>query len=136
MIGYVILILLGIASGIFVAGGLFAFVTMIGVVQRMAVRSKTAKHAMLYEDVVIIGGSLGNLFYMFNWGIPGGYLSLILYGWFSGFYVGCLAFALAETLNVLPLLSKRVKLTIGLPYVILVFAIGKLVGSLVQFLNS
>ena len=52
----------------------------------------------------------------------------------TGIFVGVLAMALTEVLNVLPILLRRTRLTKGLPWLILAFALGKVVGSLVYFL--
>ncbi|MDD5936480.1 MAG: stage V sporulation protein AB [Clostridiales bacterium] len=122
------------SAGLLVAAGIFAFITMIGVVQRMAARSKTVKYITIYEDIVVLGGTLGNLVWLYQWHIPTGYFILALYGLFSGIYVGCLAFAIAEVLNVLPIFKKRVKLTVGMPYIILTFAIAKALGTFYQFI--
>ncbi len=126
--------MIGLSAGLLVAAGIFAFVTVIGVVQRMAARSKTAKYIQIYEDMVVLGGTLGNLFWLYQWHIPTGYFALCVYGFFSGVYVGCLSFAIAEVVNVLPIFVKRVKLTAGLPYIILIFAIGKLFGAFYQLI--
>lgn len=131
---WTLLALVGLAAGMMVAGGMFAFVTMIGVVQRMAARSKTAKFVHLYENLVIIGGTLGNLYFIFEWKVPLGVWMLAVYGLFAGVYVGCLSFALEEVLNVFPIFSKRMKLTKGISFIILMFALGKCFGALYQFL--
>ena len=52
----------------------------------------------------------------------------------SGIYVGCQAMALAEILNVFPILFRRAKLQLGLRYTVLAVALGKLVGSLWYFI--
>lgn len=136
VIRYILLGFVGLSAGLLVAGGMFAFVTMIGVVQRMAARSKTVPHVRQYEDLVVLGGTLGNLFFLYEWDIPFGYIILALFGLFSGIYVGCLAFALAEVLNVMPIFAKRVKLKVGLPYIVFIFAIGKSCGAFYQLILS
>ena len=45
-----LLLLTGLGGGILVAGGLFAFLALIGVVTRLAAGTKTAKFLMFYED--------------------------------------------------------------------------------------
>lgn len=52
----------------------------------------------------------------------------------TGIFVGVLAMALTEVLNVIPILLRRTRLTKGLPWLILAFALGKVCGSLVYFL--
>ena len=135
-IRYIILGFMGLSAGLLVAGGMFAFITMIGVVQRMSARSKTSKYITIYEDLVVFGATLGNLIFLYEWQLPFGYILLAMYGLFSGLYVGCLSFALAETLNVLPVFSKRIKLKIGLPFIILLFALGKTFGAFYQLVTA
>ena len=47
--------------------------------------------------------------------------------------LGCLAVALAEVLNVFPVLFRRANLKNGLGFLITAFAAGKTVGGLVYF---
>ncbi|MCI5502868.1 MAG: stage V sporulation protein AB, partial [Eubacterium sp.] len=54
-------------------------------------------------------------------------------GFFTGIFVGCLAGALAEVVNIIPILSRRVKLRKGFPYFVKAAAVGKCIGSLIQF---
>ena len=44
--------------------------------------------------------------------------------------------SLAETLKALPVISRRIRLAVGLQYVILSVALGKLFGCLVYFLGG
>lgn len=128
----VLLGFIGLAAGGIVAAGVFAFVTMLGVVNRLAARTKTVGHVMLYEDMVVLGGTIGNLLSIFKWQIPVGTWLLCFFGLFAGIYVGCQAIALAEALKVIPIFAKRIHLKVGLSYVVLVLAIGKGLGSLYQ----
>jgi stage V sporulation protein AB len=62
-----------------------------------------------------------------------GNLLLILFGLFSGIFVGCLALAIAEMLDTIPIFSRRIGFRHGLGFAILAVALGKLAGSLVYF---
>lgn len=132
----IILGFIGITSGAMVAAGLFAFITLIGVVERMAARSKTNKYVLLYEDMVLFGAICGNILSIFQFDFRIGTWILIVYGFFTGIFVGCLSVALAEVVKVIPVFAKRIKLRYGLPFVILAFAIGKFLGALYQFMTS
>lgn len=121
--------LTGIAFGAAVAAGLFAFITTVGVVTRLAAGTKTAKHVMLYETIAIFGVTLANGFDLFQWEILCGVVCRTLCGFFSGVFVGCLAAALAEVVNVLPVMTRRIRLKVGMPYLILAFALGKGFGA-------
>lgn len=121
--------LVGLSFGVAVAAGLFAFITTVGVVTRLAAGTKTAKYLMLYETVAIIGVALANGADLFRWRIPCGDICRIVCGLFSGVFVGCLAAALAEVVNVFPVMTRRIKLKVGMPYLVLAFALGKGFGT-------
>lgn len=131
-----LLAIIGAASGGLVAAGMFAFVTMIGVVTRMTAETRTIRYVMLFEDMVVIGAAVGNVLFFYNImlhaGVMGAFLE-VLFGFFSGVYVGCLSIALAEMLNVVPIFSKRVHLKRGLTAFVLTFAFGKLFGAFLDF---
>ena len=127
-----ILFLIGMSGGVVVAAGVFAFITMIGIFPRFAGRTHTASHIYLYETMVIWGGIIGNLIFVFDIHLPIKIIGLSLFGFFSGIYVGCLAIALAEVLNVFPIFVKRANITFGLPWIVLFLALGKSLGSFYQ----
>jgi stage V sporulation protein AB len=115
-----------------VAAGVFSFITLLGVVNRLASKTSTAKHIVLYENMVILGGILGNTWFVYQWDLPFGVIGLILYGLFSGIFIGCQAMALAEVLDVIPVFAKRIKIKYGMPYIVASIAIGKAVGAFFQ----
>lgn len=124
---------IGLCSGATVAAGVFAFITMLGIIPRLAARTNTANHILCYENAIILGGSLGNIWILF--GLPV-HLSLVMvmgFGFFSGIFVGCLYMALAETLRVLPIMVNRIQLKEGFPLVVAAIALGKLIGTLFQY---
>ncbi len=127
------LILLGFGSGIMISGGIYGFIAVIGIVPRMAQKTKTEKFVMLYEDFILAGGLFGALRMMFPFQVPIGIFSLGLFGLLAGVFVGCLAVSIAEVLDVIPVLSRRAKLKSGLAILIVVIAIGKMLGSLIFF---
>ena len=61
-------------------------------------------------------------------------LLLAAAGLSCGIFVGCLVMSLAETLKALPVLRRRLRLAVGLPYLLLAIAAGKCAGSLYYFL--
>ncbi len=125
----VVYYLTGISFGAAVAAGLFAFITTVGVVTRLAAGTKTAKHIKLYETIAIFGVTLANGFDLFQWEIFCGVIVRILCGLFFGVFVGCLAAALAEVVNVFPVMTRRIRLKVGMPYLVLAFALGKGFGA-------
>lgn len=130
-----LLAILGFSGGLSIAGGIFAFIVMIGVIPRMAGRTRTAWCCRSYENASLVGSTLGNIIVVFHLSVPVGYVGLGLFGLGAGVFVGCLAMALAEALNVVPIFSERIGLKQGFPYVILSLAIGKMLGTMLQMLG-
>jgi len=129
----ILLGVIGFSCGISVAAGTFAFITMIGIIPRLADRTKTAQHLFFYERMVIWGGTLGNLWGLYEYKLPLTPLFLCLYGLGSGVFVGCLAMALAEMLKALPIMVNRIQLKEGFPILITAIAIGKFAGTIFQY---
>ena len=140
----IVLFLAGLCAGGIIAAGVFAFLAIIGVFPRLIGKTGTGSHILLYETCVILGGALGNALDLFEFplcaggeraqGALPGLLFLALFGLSSGVFVGCLAMSLAETLKAFPVLSRRLRLTVGLPFLILAVALGKCAGSALSFL--
>jgi hypothetical protein len=59
---------------------------------------------------------------------------LIVFGFFAGIFVGCLALAIAEMLNSIPIFSRRTGFRHGLGIALLFAALGKMAGSIFYFL--
>lgn len=132
--------LFGFSAGGVVAAGVFAFLAIIGVFPRLMGKTGT-KRIFLYETAIILGGVLGNISDIFEIPIPlganlGSSLFLGIFGLASGIFVGCLVMSLAETLKSLPVISRRIRLAVGLQYLILSIALGKLAGSLAYFARA
>ena len=83
-----LLIMIGFSAGIIIAGGEVGLLIGLSIIPRYAGITHTGKHILLYEDSILLGTVLGNLFFLWKWQIPGGLLFLILYGLFSGLFLG------------------------------------------------
>jgi stage V sporulation protein AB len=129
---YIFLAMIGLTAGFVVAAGIYAFITLIGVLTRLAIRTNTANRIHLYEDLVVLGTAMGNIILLFEVKIPFGIVGLIVFGLFSGGFVGCLAIALEEVLQVFPVLTYRIRLKVGIPFIVLCLAIGKALGAFYQ----
>ncbi|MCT4596794.1 MAG: stage V sporulation protein AB [Vallitalea sp.] len=135
MIGsYILLIFIGFSGGVIVAGGVFAFIAIIGVVPRLAQKTCTQKYMTIYEDSIMIGGILGTIVMISDISLNIGIVATILYGFFAGIFVGSLAVSLAEVLDVIPILTRRLHIKIGMSFFIVSLALGKLTGSLLYWL--
>lgn len=132
-----ILVFIGLSSGGIIAAGVFAFLVMIGVFPRLIGKTGTKRHILLYGTVIMTGGVLGNIADLYEFPIPMyGFSTLFLsiFGLSVGVFVGCLVMSLAETLKALPVIGRRLYLAVGLQYLILSIALGKLAGSLAYFI--
>jgi stage V sporulation protein AB len=127
------LVFLGLTCGLAVASGVFAFITMLGIIPRLSARTNTATHIYLYETAIILGGTLGNIWILFELPLHLSWIMLGAFGLFSGMFVGCLAMALAEVLRVLPIMINRAQIKEGFPIVVFSIALGKMAGTLFQY---
>jgi stage V sporulation protein AB len=133
-IKYLLLIFIGLGSGFVISGAVFAFIASIGVVPRLAKRTRTEKYCVIYEETIAFGGLSGALLnflplrFNFKW-----YYFLPL--WFcNGIFIGCLAVCLAEVMDVVPIMARRVRLKTGIRLFVLALAVGKIVGAITYFL--
>ena len=125
-------------AGFAVAGGFIAFISLIGIVTRLAGLTKTANAIPAYENSMAMGLILFNILSLYlpnlRWIPPILALLIIHIGSFlTGIFAGCLAGALAEVVNIIPIFSRRVKLRKGFPYMVKAAAVGKCIGCLIQF---
>lgn len=138
VINRVILGWVAFGAGFAIAGGFIAFISLIGIVTRLAGLTKTANAIPTYENSMALGLILFNLLSLYHpnlrWIPHAAGLSLIHIGsFFTGIFAGCLAGALAEVVNIIPIFSRRVKLRKGFPYMVKAAAVGKCIGCLIQF---
>lgn len=127
------LIVFSIASGLMVSAGVFAFIAAIGIIPRMAWRTGTRHYVRFYEDIIVLGGLFGTTAMFVDYRLPPSEFLIGSVALFNGLFVGVLAMALTEVLNVMPILMRRARLTKGLQWIILSFALGKVVGSLLYY---
>ena len=143
-----VLAFLGLSAGLSVASGVFTVFTAVGLVPRFAEHTKSSDHILRYENAIILGCFLGNLFSLFAELTPGlrlqalsseralAMLILGIAGIFTGIYVGTLAVSIAEMLDAIPIMVHRINLRRGVSLVITGLAIGKLIGSLFYYING
>lgn len=127
----ILAIIIAFSSGIIISGAVFAFIAIIGVVPRLAQKTRTEDKIRLYEEAIIWGGIIGTISMIWDFYLPIGKFLAIIYSGCIGIFFGCLAVSLAEILNVLPILTRRGRIQTGLKYFILAVALGKLIGSII-----
>jgi len=126
----IILIVIGLGAGFVVAGGVVAFISIIGIIPIMGHRTQTSHYMMWYENMIIIGSILGAFLTCWEIRIPIGPVFTMLFTFAYGIFIGVLIIALAEVLDVFPIMNRRVKIKKCISLVVLAIALGKLVGSL------
>jgi len=133
-----IMIIIGSGSGFIVSGGIFTFIGMIGIVPRMATKTKTEDFVMLFEDSITAGGMFGALltFTNLSFDLQKFFILFIPFWFCQGIFMGCLAVSLAEVMDVIPITARRLRLRNGLYIVIFALACGKVVGSLAYFFTN
>lgn len=128
----VLLALLGFSGGIGVAGGVFAFISVLQLIPRLACRLGLATYTYQTETWIFLGGSIGTVIQLFSVPLPIGTIGLAVSGIFFGIFTGALSMALADTLQVIPILAQRTKLVVGLPWLIVAMGLGRAVGAFFQ----
>lgn len=138
----------GLSFGLMVAGGVFTVMFVVGLIPRFAAKTETARYEILYEEFLIAGSVAGCVLSVFQFPYMIGefmkqlpapvyqivtYTLLIIIGVFSGMFVGCLALALAEMIDSIPIFTRRIGFRQGLGVVVLAVAFGKLCGSVIYF---
>lgn len=155
LIKQIFMALLGLSFGFVVSGGVFTVLLSVGLIPRFAGKMHIAKKIFILEEMVVLGTLAGDFLSVFSdrarigewilahnifgaaatgtvWSIIGNVI-MIMYGLFSGIFVGSLALAIAEMLDSIPIFSRRIGFRHGLGIAILAVALGKLAGSLIYF---
>jgi len=126
--------MIGLGSGVVVSAGVFALITALGIVPRLIERSKTRQYISFYENCIIFGGITGTVLTFWDIPIPLGKVGLVVAGLATGAFVGSLIVALAEFINVLPIMNRRLKLSGGIAFILVTLGIGKTAGSIMYWL--
>lgn len=152
MVKLLFLALTGMSYGLLAAAGVFTVLAAVGLVPRFAGKTHTAKYVRIYEEMVIMGTLAGCVLSVFSrycqfgawWQrhFPGcdallrgiGTAWQAVFGLFAGMFVGCLALAIAEMLDSIPILARRISFRHGLGLAILSMAAGKVCGSILYFM--
>ncbi len=131
---YGLCIIFGIGSGVIISGGVVAFISLVGLIPIIALRTCTEKHSMAFGNVIILGAISGSLLSMWPvvFHIPK--IIIILIGLGFGIFTGALIVSLAEILDFIPILDRRIKIKKGISLLIYSIAAGKLIGALYYWL--
>lgn len=127
-------IFIGLASGIAVGSGFVAFLTVLGIIPRLTQLTKTMKMIIWYQWSVVLGALIGGFVSLRDTELFLSPYILIPLGLAGGIFVGMMAAALTEVLNVFPILAKRIGLEEKIIILMMAMVLGKIFGSLYQWI--
>ena len=129
-----LVIFIGLAGGFSVGAGYVAFLTVLGIIPRLTQLSKTMKLVHSYEWAVVLGAIVGTVAILQEPHLHFPSFILIGLGLAGGIFVGMMAAALTEVLNVWPILAKRIGFEDKIVILMMALALGKVFGSLFQWI--
>lgn len=122
------------SSGVITGGAFAAVVALVKLFPRFISLTETNEQLVLYENLFIGGTMIFTLAYFLNFYIKTNDILIMLMGLTFGIYLGAFNAALAETLNVIPIISKKLKVKNHLRLIFYSLVIGKVLGSIYYFL--
>lgn len=123
------------SSGIVTGGAFAAVMALINFIPRLVNLTESQEYIYTYENLFIAGTILFTLAYFLNFYIVTHIILVIILGLIFGIFLGIFNAALAETLNVIPIISKKFKMKKNLNPIFYSLVIGKVLGSIYYFLN-
>ncbi|TXC93475.1 stage V sporulation protein AB [Metabacillus litoralis] len=135
----IILMIVGLSGGLVVGSGFVAFLAVLGIIPRLTQLTKTYRLIHVYEWAIILGAVIVGWMSLRNTELFQSELWLIPIGLLCGVFIGMLAAALTEVLNVFPILAKRIGFGEKIIILLMAIVLGKIVGSLfhwIYFVNQ
>lgn len=131
-----LVMIVGIAGGFSVGSAFVALLIVLDLIPRLVQLTRAYRRSWLFESATLAGAIYWICADQFHWRLdwPDGWL--LFPAIFQGLFVGMFAAALTEVLNVLPILSKRLKLQPYMFSLLVAMILGKVAGSLVDWLWS
>ena len=134
MIREFVVAFVGLAGGLAVGSGFVAFLTVLGVIPRLTQLTKTMKWIATYEGGVVLGAVVSSWISLRDPLLSFPPIVTSVIGLLSGVFVGMLAAALTEVLNVFPILAKRLGIDEQIVMLLMAMVFGKVAGSLFHWI--
>ncbi|WP_227395236.1 stage V sporulation protein AB [Jeotgalibacillus aurantiacus] len=134
MAEHLLLLFLGLSSGLAVGGGFTAFLFALGIIPRLVDLTKTKSRLSLLEAALVMGAMSVCIMMISGWTFVNAVILVPFIGLFSGMFVGMLAGALTEVLKIIPLIARRLNSHTRLQAIIMAIITGKIAGSLFYWL--
>jgi stage V sporulation protein AB len=130
----ILLIFIGLAGGLAVGGGFIAFLVVLDVIPRLARITRLQSDIKWLEFAVIAGTVFSTLTDFFSWKFRILPVGTVLIGLLAGMFIGMVAAALTEVLNVFPILARRLQLENFVFHLLMAMVLGKVAGSLFDWI--
>lgn len=127
-------VIIGLAGGLAVGGGFVAFLVVLDIIPRLVQLTRSYNSIHLYEGAVVTGVMAWSTMDFFNLQLK---LSPIVVGYvglIAGCFIGMLAAALTEVMNVLPIMAKRLGMDGYMMWMLIAMILGKVIGSLFEWI--
>jgi len=134
IIKYLLLILIAFGGGVTVGTATAAFITILQIVPRLTQITNTRNKIILYQVTIIVSFIFAIVVYFGDFPLNLPKFITVPIGFIFGIFIGLLSSALAEVLNVIPILSKKLKIKDSLKYIIWALTGGKVAGALTYWL--
>lgn len=139
MITAILTVLIGTAGGLAIGASVTAFFTVLGIPARVIQWSRNRGSVLLYEISIVLGAIVSCLIYFFNFSLALLNISLakvlsLPVGLLIGIFVGMVAAALTETLDIISIAASKLKIIRWIYLIVAVTLLGKIVGSLLYFI--
>ena len=128
-------IITGFSTGLLSGSAICTFYLAIGIFSRLGDKSIKYSYRMLFFSAAA-GVFLGNCAYIFNWHMDGAPVLDVVFGLGSGIFTGIYIACLAEVFNIIPFFRGLNIKKLYIAIILLGFALGKILGSLIYWLNS
>ena len=156
----------GLSFGLLSSAGVFTVFSAVGLVPRFAGKTHSAKEILLYENMIVAGTIIGGAMSIWpermeqvlvglenlvgaenfagveNLVRPPLFFQItrvsgqLVFGLFSGMFVGCFALSIAEMLDSIPIFTRRISFRKGIGLAVCSVAAGKLCGALFYFVQE
>ena len=133
LLAYACSALVGLAGGLAVGSGFVAFITVLDIIPRIGQITRF-RDASSFEMSVVSGVVVFTLADFYGVRLALFPLGAGAVGLFCGIFVGMLAAALTEVLNVFPILARRLRLANQLIWLLMAMVLGKITGSLFEWI--
>lgn len=127
-------IIIGLSGGLVVGAAFAGFISMLEIIPRLVHISRTYEYKILYQNAFSLGVITFTIVYLFDYNIKLNNIMVAIIGIIFGTFIGMFSSALAEVLNVIPVLSKKLKVKDELKIIIYALLFGKVAGSLYYWL--